>query len=240
MKAALSNSPFSEPFTWRQIPWGMHYRAALELRLTPWWPKLFGYHLLKLGALSADLATDRCTISHQVNVAAEGEHLQVITDLAHLPFAAKSVDACLLGHSLGYAAAPHRVLREVDRVLVDDGWLIISGFSPFSLLGVGRLVPGLRRRPPYNSRMFSMGRIMDWLTLLNYEVLEASRFQVLPWHQPSMSLLSRHLPAMGCLMLIVARKRTIPLTLTPQRALHARPGMRRALGGAAKILRRPG
>lgn len=76
-----------------------------------------------------------------------GEHLQVITDLAHLPFAAKSVDACLLGHSLGYAAAPRRVLREVDRVLVDDGWLIISGFSPFSLLGVGRLVPGLRRRP---------------------------------------------------------------------------------------------
>jgi hypothetical protein len=25
---------------------------------------------------------------------------------------------------------PHRLLREVDRVLIDDGWLILSGFNP--------------------------------------------------------------------------------------------------------------
>lgn len=131
------------------------------------------------------------------------------------------------------------MLREVDRVLVDDGWLIISGFSPLSLLGMGKLVPGLRRRLPYSSRMFSMGRLIDWLNLLNYEVLAASRFQVLPWHNPCVSLLSRHFPAMGCLMLIVARKRTVPLTLTPQRVLLAHHSIRRALGSAAKIRRRP-
>ncbi|ACR70344.2 class I SAM-dependent methyltransferase [Edwardsiella ictaluri] len=239
MRPALSMRTLNAPFTWRQIPWGLHYRAALELRLTPWWPKLFGYHLLKLGTLSTDLATDRCTISHQVSVAPEGEHLQVIAEPAHLPFAAKSVDACLLAHTLGYSHDPHRVLREVDRVLVDDGWLIISGFSPLSLLGMGKLVPGLRRRLPYSSRMFSMGRLIDWLNLLNYEVLAASRFQVLPWHNPCVSLLSRHFPAMGCLMLIVARKRTVPLTLTPQRVLLAHHSIRRALGSAAKIRRRP-
>lgn len=99
MRPALSMRTLNAPFTWRQIPWGLHYRAALELRLTPWWPKLFGYHLLKLGTLSTDLATDRCTISHQVSVAPEGEHLQVIAEPAHLPFAAKSVDACLLAHT---------------------------------------------------------------------------------------------------------------------------------------------
>lgn len=104
---------------------------------------------------------------------------------------------------------------------------------------MGKLVPGLRRRLPYSSRMFSMGRLIDWLNLLNYEVLAASRFQVLPWHNPCVSLLSRHFPAMGCLMLIVARKRTVPLTLTPQRVLLAHHSIRRALGSAAKIRRRP-
>lgn len=28
------------------------------------------------------------------------------------------------------SADPHRLLREADRVLIDDGWLILSGFNP--------------------------------------------------------------------------------------------------------------
>ncbi len=63
--------------------------------------------------------------------------MQVLASPYQLPFAEKSVDACLLSHTLAYAANPHRILREVDRVLIDDGWLVISGFNPFSLLGLG-------------------------------------------------------------------------------------------------------
>ncbi len=50
-----------------ELPWGniiVKPRAAVA---TPW-PKLFGFHLLKMGMLSAELATDKCAISHQVNV----------------------------------------------------------------------------------------------------------------------------------------------------------------------------
>ena len=162
---------------------GEYYREALERQLQPWWPKLFGFHLLKMGMLSAELATDKCAISHQVNVGLEGEGLQVIADAYQLPFAAKSVDACLLAHTLSYADDPHRMLREVDRVLIDDGWLVISSFNPFSLLGLGKLVPGLRHRQPYVSRMFTQMRLLDWLSLLNYEVLHQARFHVLPWHR---------------------------------------------------------
>jgi SAM-dependent methyltransferase len=129
-----------------------------------------GFHLLKIGNLSASLTTDKCAISHQVNVSLEGDNLQVVADAYQLPFAAKSVDACLLAHTLSYADDPHRMLREVDRVLIDDGWLVISSFNPFSLLGLGKLVPGLRRRQPYVSRMFTQMRLLDWLSLLNYEV----------------------------------------------------------------------
>lgn len=52
---------------------GEYYREALERQLQPWWPKLFGFHLLKMGMLSAELATDKCAISHQVNVGLEGK-----------------------------------------------------------------------------------------------------------------------------------------------------------------------
>jgi SAM-dependent methyltransferase len=70
-----------------------------------------------------------------------------------------------------WCSDPHRLLREADRVLIDDGWLVLIGFNPLSLMGLRKLVPVLRRAPPYNSRMFTLMRQLDWLSLLNFEVL---------------------------------------------------------------------
>jgi SAM-dependent methyltransferase len=230
MKSAHTLQKLTSPQSWGELPWGEYYREALEQQLQPWWPKLFGFHLLKMGNLSTGLATDKCAISHQVNVAVNGENLQVIADPYQLPFAAKSVDACLLAHTLSYAEDPHRMLREVDRVLIDDGWLIISSFNPFSLLGLGKLIPGLRRRQPSNSRMFTQMRQLDWLSLLNYEVMHQARFHVLPWHRKGGKFLSTHLPALGCMSVIVARKRTLPLTPTALRFGARQPALGRAVG----------
>ena len=50
----------------------------------------------------------------------------------------------------GYAMRRlHR--READRVLIDDGWLVISSFNPMSLMGMRKLVPVLRRSPANRS-----------------------------------------------------------------------------------------
>ena len=87
-------------------------------------------------------------------------------------------------------------------VLIDDGWLVISGFNPISLMGLRKLVPVLRKTSPYNSRMFTLMRQLDWLSLLNFEVLHASRFHVLPWNKHGGKLLNAHIPALGCLQLI--------------------------------------
>ena len=156
--------------------------------------------------------------------------MQVRADPLHLPFAEKSVDACLLAHTLPWCSDPHRLLREADRVLIDDGWMILTGFNPVSLMGLRKLVPLLRNGTPYNSRMFTLMRQLDWLTLLNFEVLHYGRYQVLPWSRHGGKLLSTHLPALGCLQLIVARKRTIPLTLNPMKSGKAKTQLRPAVG----------
>ncbi len=103
--------------------------------------------------------------------------MQVRADPLHLPFAEKSVDACLLAHTLPWCSDPHRLLREADRVLIDDGWMILTGFNPVSLMGLRKLVPVLRKGTPYNSRMFTLMRQLDWLALLNFEVLHYGRYR---------------------------------------------------------------
>lgn len=215
MKPAKTRQIRHVPESWSQIPCGEFYRDALSHQLRPSLSKLYGFHLLKIGNLSAEIDTQSCAISHQVNVGLSGESLQVRADILSLPFESKSVDACLLAHTLAWSSDPHRVLREVDRVLIDDGWVIISGFNLFSVLGIGKLIPGLHRRLPWNSRMFTQMRLLDWLSLLNYEVMQSISFQVLPWNRQGGKMISRHLPALGCLNVIVARKRTFPLTKNP-------------------------
>ncbi|WP_279205210.1 class I SAM-dependent methyltransferase [Obesumbacterium proteus] len=238
MKPAQITRMISPPLSWSEIPWGEYYRAALEQQLAPWWPKLFGYHLLKIGTLSSQLSTEKCGISHQVSVGVKGDNLQVMADPCSLPFAAKSVDACVLAHTLSFASDPHRILREVDRVLVDDGWLILTGFNPTSLIGLGKLVPKLRNGLPYSSRMFSMMRMQDWLQLLNYEVLYENRSQILPWNRCGGLFLGKHLPVLGCLSVIVARKRTVPLTPTALRERSQRASWRGTVGATKSFRKR--
>ncbi|MGK2959906.1 MAG: class I SAM-dependent methyltransferase [Candidatus Malihini olakiniferum] len=232
MKPAHTPQTYNSPKKWAELPWGMHYQKALERALAPWWPRVFGFHLLKVGALSNAIATDACAISHQVNISPYyADNVHVLADPYQLPFSEKSVDACLLAHTLSYSSDPHRILCEVDRVLINDGWLLLSGFNPISLLGVGKLTPGLRQCQPYCAHMCTQMRMVNWLGLLNYEVLHQGAFHIVPWKMPREAITSElHFTPLGCLTLLIARNRTIPLTMSPMRQKFNKLPVRRAVG----------
>ncbi|OTA20352.1 SAM-dependent methyltransferase [Xenorhabdus beddingii] len=237
MRSARSIKKITPPDSWVELPWGEYYRVALERQLEPWWSKIFGFHLLKIGNLSAEIDSRSCLVSHQVNVGSQGKNMDVITDPHYLPFATKSVDACLLAHMLTYSVDPHWLLREVDRIMIDDGWLIISGFNPISVLGVRKVIAPICCRRPCRAQMFSLFRQLDWLRLLNYEIVHHANFHVLPWQSGKRFDHSAAL-MFGCLNVIIARKRTIPLSLNPMRATLLKPKFSNALGAAKNFHQR--
>jgi len=59
-------------------------RADIEQKMDQWLPRMFGYHMLKLGNLSGELNTSVSTIKHQVCVAEEGSYTGVIADIDDL------------------------------------------------------------------------------------------------------------------------------------------------------------
>lgn len=234
MKPARIDKKIQMPVSWSDIPFGEQYRQAIENQLSPWWPKIFGFHLLKLGHLSTEIQTEGCLISHQFNVGTGDPRFNLIAKPEALPLTQKSIDACLMTHCLAYSHDPHWLLREVDRVLIDDGWLIISGFNPFSLLGMAKLVPVLRKRQPYCSRFFPSVRVFDWLSLLNYEVLYHRNCQIIPWLGANRRV-NKSCGGVGVLSVIVARKRTYPLTPTPLKFKQPKVKIGTALGTAKEI-----
>lgn len=188
-------------------------------------PGLFGYHIVLLGPLcpGADLlAASR--IRHRI-VAGEpgwGGEAGLWARPEALPLASDSVDAVVLAHTLEFAAAPHQVLREVERVLIPEGHVVVLGFHPWSPWGAAWLA-GRRRGGPWGERLLSPVRVRDWLALLGFDVVAERRLLRRPplpaeglllrlrWLERPMARLR---PPAGA-YLLVGRKRV--LTLTPVR-----------------------
>ena len=95
---------------------------------------------------------------------------EVRSDLHYLPFANNSIDLVVMPHTLEFDANPHQVLREVERVLVPEGHVIVTGFNPFSLWGARRKLSRREALPPWRGAYLSVPRLKDWFSLLGFEM----------------------------------------------------------------------
>ena len=90
-------------------------------------------------------------------------------DGAELPVVSASVDLVLLPHVLEFSENPHQILREVERVLVPDGHLVLTCFNPMSLWGIRNTFTRLDSYP-WSGRFIHLLRLKDWLALLGFEM----------------------------------------------------------------------
>jgi SAM-dependent methyltransferase len=160
---------------------------------------IFGYHAVQLGIPELDtLGENRmplrlCVSDRLVDQAAAGggeaqptgrRQVAVITRFEELPFATQSIDLVVMPHILEFAQEPHQVLREVDRVLVPEGQVIITGFNPASLWGLRQSLARTGAARPYLPRVgqfISLPRIKDWLKLLSFEANRGQFGCYAPW-----------------------------------------------------------
>ena len=215
MKPALSHRPASMPANWQQLPQGDALLRCTEQQLADWWPQIFGYYLLKVGDLSCQLDTSECSIKHHIHVGIKAGTLQMKAEPDALPVKDLSIDALLLCHAHEFSADPHHLMREAHRVLIADGYLLLTGFNPLSLAGLMKLNPWLRQKLPWSGRFFSTGRLKDWLYLLGFEVMTEQRFfcsALIGQSAPDSRWREWLSDYVGSSYLLVARKRELPLT----------------------------
>ena len=90
--------------------------------------------------------------------------------LEALPFKSNSLDGVVLHHALEQTTDPRVALREVTRVLIPGGRIVICGFNPLSLLGARRLYARYFSDSLSDHRLVNPLRLFDWLTLLGFEL----------------------------------------------------------------------
>lgn len=142
----------------------------------------FGYHILQLGVSGGRPLCLGSPINHRLYCASRAaDGVGLVAAAEELPLESDSVDAVIAHHCLEFAAYPHQVLREIQRVLTPQGQLFIVGFNALSLLGCNtRLRAATGDRLWARHRPVSEHRLTDWLHLLNCEVLDTRRIYAFP------------------------------------------------------------
>jgi SAM-dependent methyltransferase len=193
-----------------ETPHGRYLREWEQAQLDRVVADIFGFHALQLGmpdidALQANRMPHRWLASNGLAVPAAGTPellpssdesgpgqgarplggraaTDLLCDFAALPFPANSLDLIVLPHTLELDPDPHATLREVERVLVPEGRVVLCGVNPVSLWGLRQRRAHLYRRMgfgqlylPREGEFIGYWRLRDWLRLLSFEV-ESGRF----------------------------------------------------------------
>ena len=196
-------------------------KAQLDLLL----PQIFGFYALQVGCLGCGvemLASSR--IKRRIKLDFDPKDVNLLASPDNLPFQEDSLDLILLMHSLDFAEDPHRILREVDRTLIPEGYVLIIGFNSVSLYGVWKLFQRRKNRMPWCGRFYTSARLKDWLSLLGFDILVSNTLGFRPPIQ-HIGLQQRlvfaektgikFVPYLGGIHVILAQKKLA--TLTPLR-----------------------
>ncbi len=179
---------------------------------------MFGFYALQVGSPQIQLLKN----SRIPNIFYANVHngdLKCESD--YLPFAENCIDLLCLPHALEFSDNPHQTLREAARVLVPEGYLVITGYNPFSFWGVKNLF-NRKENYPWSGQFFSISRIKDWLALLSLEFVDAQFCCYAPPLRDEKWLAyfsfmekfgSKWWPRMGGLYFIVAKKRVVNMKL---------------------------
>lgn len=211
--------------SWFGSPLGQRVLATEQEQLDEILPDLFGYHILQYGyPAKADYLSASRIVNKTLLFLDESEiksNLNAIyTSAEELPVATDCIDVVVLPHVLEYSKDAHKLLREMERVLIGDGHIVIIGINPLSLWGLWHLFLCWWNEMPWSGQLISMHRIKDWLSLLDFEVKKINCFFYSPpirnprWLKKFLPLerLGRYCwPVLGGLYVVVAQKRTVPL-----------------------------
>jgi SAM-dependent methyltransferase len=151
---------------------GQQVLASQQLLINENIKACFGYHLLQLSVSSSVRLFDESSISNKYccHPIYDPQSVQVQALFESLPFANESIDLVVLHHAHEFVDNPHELLREIQRVIIPGGRIIIVGFNPWCTMGAKTLYSRFVPNAIWQNHLLSKRRMADWLGLLGFSV----------------------------------------------------------------------
>lgn len=166
---------------WLETPQGQYVLQWEQAQYDLLVADIFGFKAVQLGLTQHDfLRANRMPFRFHCDDKSSAR-ASLIAKPHFLPFANASVDLVILPHVLEFAVTPHQILREVERVLVPEGRVLVFGLNPTGLWALRQWRARLAQRLgwgrlflPQEGEFIGARRLQDWLRLLSFDVEQAS------------------------------------------------------------------
>ena len=165
--------------TWTKTDFGQYILRSEDSKIADKYSKFPGFRCMHLGlSENLDLLINinqihSFTIQSNINTCTGKGSL--VSDLSDLPIPTGVIDVAFLQHTLEFSCSPQAVLAEAGRVLAPGGNMVLCVFNPLGSVGLANLPMRIfSRRPQYQFHHLRVGRLTDWLSLLNFQVEEVS------------------------------------------------------------------
>ena len=160
--------PKISPQEWFKSPLGQYLLTLEYDYINPVVMDTFGIYAIQMGNFDIDFL-DQSRIQNKFSL--NSNHADLMTSNDALPFDEASVDLLIAPHILEQMVEPYELLKEIHRVLMPEGRLIITGFNPASLWGLKRLL-SFDIDYPWNTKFISLSKIKEWLPIVGLEMAE--------------------------------------------------------------------
>ncbi|WP_024298946.1 class I SAM-dependent methyltransferase [Methylomicrobium lacus] len=137
--------------------------------------------ILQIGALGWETELIDCTLYKYYTVLdarglGDPAVKKIRAEASCLPLQCDSVDMIILPHFLEFDPCCLRTMREVERVLKPEGTLVVVNFNPWSLRIRYEYLWERQKHDAWSGHFISRTRVIDWLKLLNFEVILFTEF----------------------------------------------------------------
>lgn len=177
---------------WWRSPLGQTFLNEQKRLLDAQLQDLFGFYLVQMSVDPGQDVTQSSRIGHRINLypparavrssacapeaIGSGRLSALVAEQHQLPLPDESVDLVVLHHLLDFSQRPHQILREVQRILIPRGQVIVVGFNPRSPWGfLRRLMCLFSSRPLWRRQNLHLNRLKDWCNLLDLELVSLQR-----------------------------------------------------------------
>ena len=205
------------PQEWFKSPLGQYLLSLEYGYINPIVMDTFGFYAIQMGNFDIDFL-DHSRIPNKFSL--NSNHADLMASNEALPFDEASVDLIIAPHILEQMAEPYELLKEIHRVLMPEGRLIISGFNPMSLWGIKKLL-SFDIDYPWNTKFIPLSKIKEWLPIIGLEMAEGKMGCYVPPIQQSSwlkklqtmeKLGDRWWPMLGGFYFLVIQKRVHGMT----------------------------
>lgn len=170
---------------WYNTPLGSQILKHELTSLSNELPELFGYYLVQLGGPANAEILASSNINNKI-ILNKNIELSINKPL----LSQEKIDVIVAMHALECTVQPTILLDQIYNALIPNGYLVILGLNPYSLLGIKSLI-SKKKSIPWLKNWISSGRMRILLKKNGFTVLE-NRDQLLkPYFEASYILVAQ-------------------------------------------------